>query len=651
MEMGRVADNASLRPRGRYAAFLLVCGDAIALIGALALSLQLRFDGMPFSAIYDTYIKSHLISLPLALGAYIATFASLRLYRYAWRFASLETVWSVVYGNSFGLLLLILTEYIMDVDILPRSVLVIFWMVSVTLVGGVRILLRLANLSHNYAGTALRILKRNLSPKRVVIMGGGGPGVRVLNALRDESNTSYEVIGFLDDNPELYGTYIRDTQVLGPLDDIYKLIEDKMVDGVFVAMPNAHGPYIREYVMACKQNRIPVKIIPALSDVLSNHSSPRFEDISVEDLLRRPPVRIDLAGIGGYLTGKRVLVTGAGGSIGSEICRQVMALNPASIVLLGHGENSIHNIWQELRVKYPAQVDCLHTVIASVSDDARIDQVFETHRPEVVFHAAAHKHVPLMEVNIIEAVQNNVFGTANVAEACGRYGVERMVLISTDKAVYPSSIMGSTKWLCEEAVRATARVYSETTYVTVRFGNVLGSRGSVVPIFYEQIRRGGPVTVTHPEMTRYFMLIPEAVQLVLEAGAIGKSGELFLLDMGEPVKIADLARDMIRLCGHEPDADIEIKYTGMRAGEKLHEKLVSEDAVMEPAACEGMSVVHRAKRFDDLDAFAVIRQLKRIVERGDEEAMHDFLDEVVPSDSSAGIYKPKQVIDVLKQSA
>lgn len=609
-------------------------GDMVAVLGALVLSLQLRFDGIPFPQVYRDYIQDHLVSIPVMLAFYVATFAIFRLYRYAWRFASLEMLWGVIAASTVGLFGAIVVQHLLDEKVLPRSVLIIFWMVSILLVGGVRVVLRLASLSRRFGSRAVRILQEDLRPKRLVILGGGSNGARVLNALRDELRTRYSVIGFLDDNPNKQGIYIRDVCVLGPLNDLYKLLADNAVDEVFIALPGASGDEIREYVMACRKRQVPVKVIPEMIDVLNGNGAAHIEEISVEDLLRRPPVNTDMTKLGSAITGKRVLVTGAGGSIGSELCRQIIALAPATLVLLGHGENSIHRIYQELRSSHPEHADRLRVVIASVADDARVSQVFHEHRPQMVFHAAAHKHVPIMEMNVLEAVQNNVLGTSHVAEACGRYGVERMVVISSDKAVYPSSVMGATKWLCEKVVRAMVPVYRDTTYLTVRFGNVLGSRGSVVPLFHEQIKRGGPVTVTHPEMTRFFMSIPEAVQLVLQAGAGGRSGEQYVLDMGKPVRILDLAHDMIRLCGFEPDVDIPVTFSGPRPGEKLHEVLTTEDEAIEPAFCEGMSIVRCADCFTTSEMMDILRQIRQLASRGDAAEVYEFLSQMIPGFAS-----------------
>jgi FlaA1/EpsC-like NDP-sugar epimerase len=609
---------------------LLMCGDVLAVLGSLGLSLTLHYDGRPFLQVYRDYFRHHVHSLPITLALYVAIFAAFRLYRYAWRFASLETVWSVVSASTLGLVGLVALQYLVDKSVMSWAALVIFWMMSILLVGGVRIMLRLASLSRSYGGRAVRILQRDLRPRRVVILGGGSSGARLLNALHEERSVPYEVVGILDDNPEKHGVYIRGARVLGPLNLLYKLLAEKAVDEVFSALPEASGAEIREYAMACRTRKVPVKIIPALGDVLNGKTLPHIEDISVEDLLRRLPVHIDVAEIGDFLTGKRVLVTGAGGSIGSELCRQMIGWKPAALILLGHGENSIHRIYQELRASHPNLSDRLRMVIGSVADENRINQVFHSHRPQVVFHAAAHKHVPIMEANVLEAVQNNVLGTHYVADACGRYKVSRLVVISSDKAVNPSCVMGATKRLCEKLVRAMVSVYRETTYVTVRFGNVLGSRGSVVPLFHEQIKRGGPVTVTHPEMTRYFMSIPEAVQLVLQAGAVGMSGELYLLDMGEPVKILDLARDMIRLCGQEPDIDIPVVFTGPRPGEKLYEELTSEDEQLEPAFCDGLSIVRCSNCYTAAEVMDIVRHSQQLISRGDSSEVYGYLDQLIP---------------------
>ena len=590
---------------------------------------MLRFDGVPLAHVFRTHLAPHILSLPFALLAYIGVFQAFRLYKYAWRFAGLETLRGVIFGNIFGLCILVAIEYAWMGFTLPRSVLIIFLMTSIASVGCVRVLLRLISLGNSYAGRALNVLRRDLQPKRIVILGSGSNGARLLNALREEMQLPYKVIGFLDDWASRYGIYIHDVCVLGPLSHLYKLLEEMAVDEVLIALPDASGSEIREYVMACRKRKIPVKVIPGIMEVLSGNTQVHIEEISVEDLLRRPAVRMNLAEVERYLTGKRVLVTGAGGSIGSELCRQILNLKPSKLVLLGHGENSIHQIYHELIRSDPRLTEVLSMAIASVADSVRIDQVFDEHRPEIVFHVAAHKHVPIMEDNVLEAVQNNVIGTYNVAEACGRCGVVHMVLISTDKAVYPTSVMGATKRICEETLRALVSLFPATNFVTVRFGNVLGSRGSAVPIFHEQIKRGGPVTVTHKDMTRYFMSVTEAAHLVLQAGAGSGSGELYVLDMGSPIKIVDLACDMIRLCGFEPDVEIPVVFTGVRPGEKLHEELAEEEETVVPAPCKGLYVVNRPDSFDGQQVLIALREMQKLVARGDAEQLRELLYETV----------------------
>lgn len=630
ISMDRLLPHVPRRARSSLAVLLLMIGDILAVSCALVMSLALRFEEYGLNQILRYYLLDNTLSLVLGLALYVGIFVAFRLYRCAWRFASLEMLWGVIYAVTCAQLGMIGLRHLVGAPSLSYSVIINFWVLSIVFVGGVRVLLRLASLGQNYGQWALSILRRDLRGRRAVILGAGSHGARLLHALQEELEEPYDVIGFLDDRPEKKGIYIRRTRVLGPLSHLYELLAQGAVDEVFIALPGAGGDEIREYVMACRKRKIPVKIVPTLCDVLSGKPVAKVADFSVEDLLRRPRVCVDIATSCSYVAGKRVLVTGAGGSIGSELCRQLMHIGPSELVLLGHGENSIHRIQQELVNSFPHAADRLRVVIASVADEARIDQVFRQYKPQVVFHAAAHKHVPIMEDNLLEAVQNNVIGTNNIVAACGRYGVQKMVLISTDKAVNPSSVMGATKWLCEQIVCASALKENATSYVTVRFGNVLGSRGSVVLLFHEQIKRGGPVTVTHPEMTRYFMLIPEAVQLVLQAAAIGRSGDLFLLEMGKPVRITDLAKDMIRLCGYEPEVDIPIEYSGIRPGEKLHERLVMDNELLEHAECEGLLIVRRAKYLSATDCAIILRRITDILERGDTDDMHALLTEVVP---------------------
>jgi FlaA1/EpsC-like NDP-sugar epimerase len=409
---------------------------------------------------------------------------------------------------------------------------------------------------------------------RVLLIGAGEAGVLVAREIRNRPDLGLHPVGFIDDNPFKVGTSIGGLHVLGTTATIAEIAERKRVKRALITIANASGQQIRRISELCRAAGLDTKIIPGIYEIVgSTVNLSRIREIAIEDLLRREPVQLDEEIVGGTIQGRVVLVTGAGGSIGSELCRQVCRFGPQRLVLVERFENALFEIHRELVSAFPhLQIE---PRVGDVCDVARMEQVFSSTKPALVFHAAAHKHVPMMERNPGEAVKNNVGGTRNVAQLADRFGVERFVLISTDKAVNPSSVMGATKRVAEIYLQALSQ-RSQTRFVTVRFGNVLGSAGSVVPIFREQIARGGPVTVTHPEMTRYFMTIPEASQLVLQAGAMGNGGEIFILDMGEPVRIVDLARDLIVLSGLRPMDDIEIRFSGIRPGEKLFEELSTD---------------------------------------------------------------------------
>jgi FlaA1/EpsC-like NDP-sugar epimerase len=421
--------------------------------------------------------------------------------------------------------------------------------------------------------------RRRDDAKRALIVGAGSAGEIIVKELIGHPQLALEPIGFVDDDSLKHGHRLCDRPVLGSLATIPEVVHRYDVDELVIAMPRAPGPVVRRVVRAAEEAGVQTRTVPAIFDILSGRVAVgTLREVRIEDLLRRAPITTDLNQVRSLAGGETVLITGAGGSIGGELCRQLASLGPAQILLLGHGENSIFEVRQELIRLYPGV--SYVPLIADVRDRQRLSEVFARYRPFAVFHAAAHKHVPLMECNIAEAVTNNILGTQNVTELAADHAVEHFVLISTDKAVQPTNIMGATKRVAEQIVQDIADV-SGRNFVAVRFGNVLGSRGSVVPTFLQQIKSGGPVTVTHPEMRRYFMTIPESVQLVLQAGALGKGGEVFVLDMGDAVKIVDLATDLIRLSGLEVGADIEIRFTGPRPGEKLSEELFfdSEDAL------------------------------------------------------------------------
>ncbi|ACV63629.1 polysaccharide biosynthesis protein CapD [Desulfofarcimen acetoxidans DSM 771] len=410
--------------------------------------------------------------------------------------------------------------------------------------------------------------------KKVLIVGAGVAGGIVADVLRQRTESDWQPVGFVDDDVKKQNLYLYGLPVLGNRHRIPAIVQETGVQQIIIAMPSVHGEVVRQIVEICHRTRTQLKILPGIYDLITGKIKiSEIREIVVEDLLGRQPVSLNTEEIAGYLTGKVVLITGAGGSIGSELCRQLAVFKPRLLVLLGHGENSIYDIERELQEEYPTLA--LAAVIADIRDSSQISSIFSQYRPAVIFHAAAHKHVPLMEKNPEEAVKNNIIGTKTIAEAAHMVKAEIFVLISTDKAVNPSSIMGATKRVAEMIIQ-WMNGKSATKFVGVRFGNVLGSRGSVIPLFKKQIASGGPVTVTHPTMERYFMTIPEAVQLVIQAGSLANGGEVFILDMGKPVSIVELAKNLIRLSGYEPDRDIAIEYTGIRPGEKFSERLYSD---------------------------------------------------------------------------
>ncbi len=556
--------------------------DLLLLPVAALMAFALRLDGNQI----QTYVDGLLLYALFAPLVKMPLFSFLGVYGRYWRYASVDELIllagaAVSGGLAQGALFLGGRALLPDLlPAIPRSIPLIDILVTAIVVATPRFAVRV------WGQRTRRLSKANgapLEPEHVLIAGAGEAGVLVLRELQANPQAGLVPVGFVDDDPQKHGVLIHRVRVLGGREKIPELVRERHIEQVIIAMPSASGRTIREIVAICESAGVRARIIPSMYELLSGRVSlKQIRDIQIEDLLRREPVRTDTAEVRRLIRGKRVLVTGAGGSIGAELCRQIIGFEPAQLVLLGHGENSIFHIYNELqatgsRLKElsdsPRPVTCaVHPVIADIRDADRLAAVFAAYRPEIVFHAAAHKHVPLMEINVEDAITNNVLGTRTLVEASIAAGVQHFVLISTDKAVRPSSVMGATKRVAEMIVQDAA-TRTGRAYVAVRFGNVLGSRGSVVPLFQQQIANGGPVTVTHPEMRRYFMTIPEAVQLVLQAAALGQGGEIFVLDMGEPVRIVDLAKDLIRLSGMEPERDIEIRFTGMRPGEKLYEEL------------------------------------------------------------------------------
>ncbi len=508
-----------------------------------------------------------LISLPFK-AILIRAFG---LHAQSWRKVSVRDLSRLLQATALGTaILFVLGLFVFFPTIyLPRSVPLIEGVLAMLALGEVRLLTRLLHEQIARHGSG--------SQSRVLVVGAGEAGTLIVRELLRHPEAGLTPIGFVDDEPDKQRSSYLGLPVLGTLDDLPRVVRENNVQEALIAIPSADGRVIRRVVSNANEAGIKYRSIPALHDILSGRVSiSQIREVELEDLLRRQPIRLNIEEISGYLHHRVVLITGAGGSIGSEITRQVLRFQPRQVILLGRGESSLFALEQELRRTDP---DIPYKiVVADVRDRARMEYVFRCHEPQVVFHVAAHKHVPLMEDNPDEAVLNNVIGTKNVVELALQFGVERFVNISTDKAINPTSIMGASKRAAEFVVEKVARQAAATQrFVSVRFGNVLGSRGSVVPIFKEQIARGGPVMVTHPEMTRYFMTIPEAAQLVLQAGGLDLNGAVYVLDMGEPVKIVDLARDMILLSGLKPDVGIDIQFTGIRPGEKLFEEILSEE--------------------------------------------------------------------------
>lgn len=461
--------------------------------------------------------------------------------------------------------------------------------------------------------------------RRALVVGAGDAGQMVLREL-NQRDLGVDVVGLVDDDPGKVKKKIGALTVFGTTNDLPRLVENLFIDQVIIAIPSAPASEIRRVVEMCRNAEVETRILPGLFELINGRVSvSQLREVSLEDLLGREPVQLDTPAIAGYIEGRCVLVTGAGGSIGSELCRQIMRFQPSKLILLGKGENSIFLIDQELRSR-PEPVEVV-PIIADIRDHNRLLNIFEKHRPQVVFHAAAHKHVPLMEGNSAEAITNNIRGTQNVAELSTEFGVETFVLVSSDKAVNPTSIMGATKRIAELVVQDLAR-RSKTKYVAVRFGNVLASRGSVIPLWRQQIANGGPVTVTHPEATRYFMLIPEAVQLILQAGALGAGGEIFVLDMGKPVKILDLANDLIKFSGLRPGQDIEIKFVGLRPGEKLYEELLTAEEGLTKTMYEKI-FVGKPQPQDRLQLTMTLERLFNHAHRDDDASIRIDLDKLV----------------------
>ena len=600
--------------RNRY--FFLA--DLLLVFVAAAGSFNLRLDAEGMVRYRDTLA----IVAVLALLTKPVVFYFFGLYRRYWRYASADDLWTIAIAVTTASIVTTSVEFFLlpmwlSFTSVPRSIPIIDWLLTMALVGGVRFSVRLLA-----RGSGTRRV-RPVEVARVLVIGAGDAGAMIVREMHNNPQLRMIPVGFVDDDADKSGMTIHGVRVLGARQDIPALVERESIDEVIIAMPTASGRDIRAIIGICQSVGVRYKTIPGVFELISGDVSVKhIRDVQVEDLLRRDPVETDPTIVAHYVQGARVLVTGAGGSIGSEICRQVASFRPRQLVLLGHGEHSIYQIERELRRKFPS-LD-LVACIADVRDARRLDQVFRQYRPNVVFHAAAHKHVWLMEANAVEAVTNNVLGTQLTLDAACQHRVDRFVLISTDKAVNPAGVMGASKRLAEMLAQDAAR-RCPGVFVAVRFGNVLGSRGSVVPLFKEQIAAGGPITVTDPNMARFFMTIPEATNLVLQAGALGQSGEIYMLDMGQPVRIVDLARDMIELSGLRPGEDIEIQFIGARPGEKIREELSMDKEDVLPTTHERIKRVCGALSVESHHLRQATQELVALAYAGDEPRLRERL--------------------------
>ena len=583
--------------------------DAVMVLAAWWLAFQLRFDqGVP--VYYDRLLWR---TLPLVLAIQLTVFVAFGFYHRWWRYVSMRDMWRAVLGVTVAWLVAGLTVYLFspvhDVR-LPRGVFFMDWLLLAAFVAGTRLLARTV-FERPAPG---RLVARG---KEVVVVGAGDAGQLIVKELQRSRQLGYTPIGLVDDDPRKRNGRFQGVRVLGTTAELPQLLREHRPDEVLIAIPSASGEVRRRVVEAARAEGVPVKTLPGLHELIAGDLdlAGQIRPVQVEDVLGREPVEVDLAAVASYLAGETVLVTGAGGSIGAELCRQIARLGAGRLVLVESSELALYDIDRELTDErgFSASVP----VLGDIGNRAKLRQVFDRYRPAVVFHAAAYKHVPLNEANPLESIRNNVLATRVVADVAVEFGASRFVLISTDKAARPKNILGQSKAVCEWIVKAYgARKDVETTFVAVRFGNVLGSSGSVIPTFRRQIEKGGPVTVTHADMTRYFMTIPEAVSLVVQAGAIGSHGEVLVLDMGEPVRIVDLARNMIRLSGKEPDRDVAIEFVGVRPGEKLHEVLWNEEervahTVHPKILAAGSGGIDVAWLEDELD------ELERLVDAGE----------------------------------
>ncbi len=599
-----------------YRKSFMVLIHSLLIFSAYATAFLIRFD----LNIRPEYWKIILRTSPLLLTIKISVFWYYRLFSGLWRFASIEDVWRIIKANIVSSVFFIVAVlFAHNTEGYPRSVFVIDLLMCMCLTGMLRFAARFREIFRYPGGEHAK--------RKVIVVGAGEAGVVILREARNNPSMETEVVGFIDDDPAKKNLRIQGVKILGTRYDIADSVSRTGAQEVIIAIPSAKGEVIRDIIAQCQIPGIKLKIVPGLHKLFSGDLEIKPRDVRPEDLLGRETVQVNRDEICSYLRDKRVLVTGAGGSIGSELCRHIVEYNPQEIVLFDFNENNVYFLGVEFATRYPNVR--FKTVIGDIKDIGLLKRTFSRYKPQVVFHAAAHKHVPLMEENPSAAVKNNIIGSRNLIYASDHYRVERFVLISTDKAVNPSSVMGATKRVAEMILQSKARS-SKTKFIAVRFGNVLGSDGSVVPLFKKQIEDGGPITVTDPQARRYFMSIREATDLVLQAGAFGKGGEIFILDMGEQIKIVDLAKNLITFSGLQPDKDIQIKFIGLRPGEKLSEELLL-DAEKDKSTQHRKIFVTQSNGFNSREILRHVKELEIFASRMEDRKIISKLGEMIPS--------------------
>ncbi len=606
----------------------LVVLDAILLNVSLCLALLVKFD----TSIPQQYLGYIIDNALIVTALQLVIFYVLGLYRSLWEYASIEEMLQVIIATAAASIVGVIAGLVTG-NTFPISIYLVSWLFLCILVGGVRISYRFAR------RVRIHIERNRCEPSRVMIVGAGSAGSMLIKEFKNHTDMNMVPVVMIDDDKTKQGTIINGVPVISGRERIKELAKQYKIDEIVVAIPSASRSEIAELLRISKETKCKLKTLPNVLDILDGEVTVKqLRDVNIEDLLGRDEITLNMEEISDYLKDEVVMVTGGGGSIGSELCRQIARFGPKKLIIFDIYENNAYDLQNELLFTYKDKLD-LEVLIGSCRDRERLREVFERYKPGVVFHAAAHKHVPLMEGNPSEAIKNNVFGTLNTCRRAVDFGAKKFILVSTDKAVNPTNIMGASKRLAEIIVQSMNRM-GDTKFAAVRFGNVLGSNGSVIPLFRKQILQGGPVTVTHPEVIRYFMTIPEAAQLVIQAGALAKGGEVFVLDMGEPVKIDDLARDLIRLSGLEPDVDIKIEYTGLRPGEKLYEELLMAEEGLEKTAHKKI-FIGKQQDMSFQEVIMCIKALENSMES--DEMLRETMAKLVPTYKYEREYKKPEI--------